>query len=82
VYFTKRISPLGDEVLRLKTFAVIDEAFSQRRKTLRQALANWAGSPVLAEQYLVAAGIDPSKRGEALNINDFVLIAKQGPDAV
>ena len=82
VYFTKRISPLGDEALRLKTFAVIDEAFSQRRKTLRQALANWAGSPVLAEQYLVAAGIDPSKRGEALNINDFVLIAKQGPDAV
>ena len=76
VYFTKRVTPLGDEALRLKTFAVIDEAFSQRRKTLRQALANWAGSPALAEQCLVAAGIDPSKRGEALNINDFVAIAK------
>jgi 16S rRNA (adenine1518-N6/adenine1519-N6)-dimethyltransferase len=82
VYFTKRITPLGDEALRLKTFAVIDEAFSQRRKTLRQALANWAGSPVLAEQYLVAAGIDPSKRGEALEINDFVAIAKQVPDVL
>jgi 16S rRNA (adenine1518-N6/adenine1519-N6)-dimethyltransferase len=76
VYFTKRVTPLGDEALRLKTFAVIDEAFSQRRKTLRQALANWAGSPALAEQCLVAAGIDPSKRGEALNIYDFVAIAK------
>jgi len=76
VYFTKRVTPLGDEALRLKTFAVIDEAFSQRRKTLRQALANWAGSPALAEQCLVAAGIDPAKRGEALNIYDFVAIAK------
>jgi len=76
VFFTKRVTPLGDEALRLKTFAVIDEAFSQRRKTLRQALANWAGSPALAEQCLVAAGIDPSKRGEALNIYDFVAIAK------
>ena len=76
VYFTKRVTPLGDEALRLKTFAVIDEAFSQRRKTLRQALANWAGSPALAEQCLVDAGIDPAKRGEALNIYDFVAIAK------
>jgi 16S rRNA (adenine1518-N6/adenine1519-N6)-dimethyltransferase len=82
VYFTKRITPLGDESLRLKTFAVIDEAFSQRRKTLRQALAKWAGSPVQAEQYLISAGIDPSMRGEALDINDFVAIAKQVPDAL
>jgi len=82
VYFTKRVTPLGDEALRLKTFAVIDEAFSQRRKTLRQALANWAGSPALAEGYLVAAGIDPSKRGEALDISDFVAIAKQVHDAI
>jgi len=82
VYFTKRITPLGNEALRLKTFAVIDEAFSQRRKTLRQALAKWAGSPVQAEQYLISAGIDPSMRGEALDINDFVAIAKQVPDAL
>jgi 16S rRNA (adenine1518-N6/adenine1519-N6)-dimethyltransferase len=82
VYFTKRNTPLGDEALRLKTFAVIDEAFSQRRKTLRQALAKWAGSPVQAEQYLISAGIDPSKRGEALDINDFVAIAMQVPNAL
>jgi len=76
VYFVKRATPLGDEALRLSTFAVIDEAFAQRRKTLRQALANWAGTPALAEQALLAAGIDPTKRGEALTILEFVSIAK------
>ena len=76
VYFIKRVTPLGDEALRLDTFQVIDEAFAQRRKTLRQALANWAGSPALAEEILLRAGIDPTKRGEALTILDFVSIAK------
>jgi 16S rRNA (adenine1518-N6/adenine1519-N6)-dimethyltransferase len=76
VYFIKRVTPLGDEALRLDTFQVIDEAFAQRRKTLRQALANWAGSPAFAEEILLRAGIDPTKRGEALTILDFVSIAK------
>ena len=76
VYFVKREVPLGSEELRLETFAVIDNAFSQRRKTLRQALATWAGTPSLAEEILVKAGIDPTKRGEALTILDFVAIAK------
>jgi 16S rRNA (adenine1518-N6/adenine1519-N6)-dimethyltransferase len=76
VYFVKREIPLGTEELRLETFAVIDNAFSQRRKTLRQALAGWAGTPALAEEILVRAGIDPTKRGEALTILDFVAIAK------
>jgi 16S rRNA (adenine1518-N6/adenine1519-N6)-dimethyltransferase len=76
VYFVKREVPLGSEELRLETFAVIDNAFSQRRKTLRQALASWAGTPTLAEEILVKAGIDPTKRGEALTILDFVAIAK------
>ena len=76
VYFLKREVPLGSEELRLETFAVIDNAFSQRRKTLRQALASWAGTPALAEEILVKAGIDPTKRGEALTILDFVAIAK------
>ncbi len=76
VYFVKREVPLGSEELRLETFAVIDNAFSQRRKTLRQALASWAGTPALAEEILVRAGIDPTKRGEALTILDFVAIAK------
>lgn len=56
-------------------FAVIDAAFAQRRKTLRSALATWAGSPVLAEQALRAAGVDPSLRGERLAIEQFAAIA-------
>ena len=75
-YFAKRAEPLGDEQLRLATFAVVDAAFSQRRKTLRQALASWAGSPDAAERLLRAAGIDPQARGEALEIGQFVAIAR------
>ncbi|MEY3406572.1 MAG: hypothetical protein RLZZ556_644, partial [Actinomycetota bacterium] len=76
VYFEKRPKPLGDEALRLKTFEVIDEAFAQRRKTLRQALAKFAGSADRAESLLVAAGVSPSQRGEELSIFEFMQIAK------
>ncbi len=78
VYFAKRQTPLGDETLRLATFAVIDSAFAQRRKTLRQALANWAGNPASAEAALLKAGVDPQARGEQLSIDEFVKIAKAG----
>jgi len=76
VYFEKRAQPIGDDALRLRVFEAIDAAFGQRRKTLRQALGDWAGSPAQAEQILVAAGIDPQQRGEQLNIADFVSIAQ------
>ncbi|MDE2592130.1 MAG: 16S rRNA (adenine(1518)-N(6)/adenine(1519)-N(6))-dimethyltransferase RsmA [Actinomycetales bacterium] len=76
VYFAKRDQPLGDEKLRLAVFDAIDAAFSQRRKTLRQALADWAGNAVEAERILKAAGIDPQKRGEQLDVHDFVKIAR------
>lgn len=56
-------------------FAAIDAAFSQRRKTLRSALASWAGSPAEAEDILRAAGIDPSRRGETLTIEEFAHVA-------
>ena len=76
VYFAKRPTQLGDEALRLAVFEAIDAAFAQRRKTLRQALADWAGSAADAERILVAAGVDPKLRGEQLDIHDFVRIAK------
>ena len=63
---------------REETFAVVDAAFSQRRKTLRSALAAWAGSPGAAEEALRAAGVDPSLRGEALGIAEFARIAAAG----
>ena len=56
-------------------FAVVDAAFAQRRKTLRAALAGWAGSPASAQERLVAAGIDPSARGETLDTAAFVRLA-------
>jgi 16S rRNA (adenine1518-N6/adenine1519-N6)-dimethyltransferase len=64
---------------REAVFAVIDAAFSQRRKTLRSALAGWAGSAAAAEQILRAAGVDPSLRGEALGIAEFIAIAGARP---
>jgi 16S rRNA (adenine1518-N6/adenine1519-N6)-dimethyltransferase len=76
VYFAKREDALGDEELRLATFAAADAAFGQRRKTLRQALADWAGSPAEAERILIAAGISPQARGEELDVHQFVAIAK------
>ena len=76
VYFAKREVPLGEESLRAETFGAIDAAFSQRRKTLRQALASWASSAAVAEQILLKAGIDPSKRGEELDVHQFVAMAK------
>lgn len=56
-------------------FRVIDVAFAQRRKTLRAALAPWAGSPSAAEDTLRKAGVDPSARGESLDVTAFARIA-------
>ncbi|HEY7324077.1 MAG TPA: 16S rRNA (adenine(1518)-N(6)/adenine(1519)-N(6))-dimethyltransferase RsmA [Streptosporangiaceae bacterium] len=58
-----------------ETFAVIDAAFAQRRKTLRAALASWAGSAATAEAVLRSVDVDPGLRGEALNVEDFARIA-------
>lgn len=64
---------------REDVFAVIDAAFGQRRKTLRAALAGWAGSPAAAETSLRAAGVDPGARGETLDVTAFARIAEQRP---
>ena len=62
-------------VSRQDVFACIDAAFAQRRKTLRAALAEWAGSAQQAEEALVAAGIDPRTRGEVLDVHGFIALA-------
>lgn len=66
-----------DEDYRKRVFEVIDAAFAQRRKTLRSALSGWAGSPAESERRLVAAGIDPTARGETLDTAAFVRLAAQ-----
>ena len=77
VSFTRRETP-GDEELRKKVFAIIDLAFAQRRKMLRSALSSMYGGSGAAEKVLSAAGIDPTLRGEALDIAAFCKIAQQG----
>jgi 16S rRNA (adenine1518-N6/adenine1519-N6)-dimethyltransferase len=74
VYFEKREEEFPQQ-LRSEVFRVIDGAFAQRRKTLRQALADWAGSPAEAERLLIEAGISPQVRGEDLIVDDFVRLA-------
>lgn len=70
-----------DSDLRARTFAAIDAAFAQRRKTLRSALSSWAGSAPQAEALLRAADIDPGLRGERCGIDDFVRLAQAGEQA-
>lgn len=70
-----RHPPLGSEVERLNTFAVIDQAFSQRRKMLRSVLADLCGGNSQAESILNSIGVDPTLRGESLTIHDFLKIA-------
>lgn len=68
--------PIGSEELRTVTFALIDAAFGKRRKMLRAALAGLIGSSAKAEAVLAKAGIDPTARGESLDITQFAEIAK------
>ncbi|MTD54798.1 16S rRNA (adenine(1518)-N(6)/adenine(1519)-N(6))-dimethyltransferase RsmA [Amycolatopsis pithecellobii] len=75
VAFERATAPASD-VDRDAVFAVIDAAFAQRRKTLRSALASWAGSAEQAGAVLRAAGVDPGTRGEQLTINEFVRVAE------
>ena len=76
VKFTRH-KPLGDETLRKLTFELVDRAFGQRRKMLRSIYADLAGGSAQAEQLLIASGIEPTIRGEALTIDDFLAIARQ-----
>ena len=73
--FFKRHEPLGDELTRKKVFALIDAAFSQRRKMIRSSMSSVFGER--AESLIQSAGIDPTLRGEALDIQAYCKIARQ-----
>jgi 16S rRNA (adenine1518-N6/adenine1519-N6)-dimethyltransferase len=74
VAFTRH-DPPATAASREEVFALVDAAFAQRRKTLRAALAGWAGSAPEAERLLRAAGIDPGARGESLGVAEFARLA-------
>ncbi len=67
---------LGTEAERLATFAIIDAAFQQRRKMLRQSLAETLGGSAAASERMISAGVDPTARGEQLTVQDFLAIAR------
>jgi 16S rRNA (adenine1518-N6/adenine1519-N6)-dimethyltransferase len=73
VRLIRRPPPPGAQ--RRDVFELIDAAFAQRRKMLRSALASWAGSAASAEAVLRTAGIDPTARGETLDVATFARLA-------
>jgi len=76
IAFERRAEDLESEELRLATFALVDGAFQQRRKMLRQSLSGVLGDSTQAAAVLSKAGIDPTERGEQLTVNDFLAIAR------
>ncbi|KAB7761482.1 16S rRNA (adenine(1518)-N(6)/adenine(1519)-N(6))-dimethyltransferase [Mycolicibacterium mucogenicum] len=66
-----------DDSFRSQVFDLIDIAFAQRRKTSRNAFAEWAGSGNASAERLLAASIDPARRGETLAIADFVRLLQR-----
>ncbi|PIE20346.1 MAG: 16S rRNA (adenine(1518)-N(6)/adenine(1519)-N(6))-dimethyltransferase [Arachnia propionica] len=73
VRLTRR-EPPATTASRQQVFRLVDAAFAQRRKMLRAALAPVLG-PSSAE-IIQAAGIDPTSRGERLQVTDFAAIAE------
>jgi 16S rRNA (adenine1518-N6/adenine1519-N6)-dimethyltransferase len=61
-----------DKAFRQDVFKLVDIAFAQRRKTSRNAFVEWAGSGNESASRLLAASIDPARRGETLTVDEFV----------
>jgi 16S rRNA (adenine1518-N6/adenine1519-N6)-dimethyltransferase len=72
-----RRPPPPTSASREQVFAVIDAAFAQRRKMMRSALAGVVGSSAAASAVLESAGVDPTARGEVLQVQDFARVAEQ-----
>ncbi|WP_029149256.1 16S rRNA (adenine(1518)-N(6)/adenine(1519)-N(6))-dimethyltransferase RsmA [Microbacterium indicum] len=77
VGFERAAEAMGSEEERAATFRLVDFAFQQRRKMLRQALSGaLGGSAAASSEVLERAGVDPTARGEQLTIADFLRIAR------
>lgn len=76
VGFDRDAEPRGTEEQRLRTFRIVDAAFQQRRKMLRQALSGvLGGTAAEASTVLERASVDPTLRGEQLTVDDYARIA-------
>lgn len=76
VGYRKRDTPIGTETERIRTFALVNAAFAQRRKMIRQALQGVLGPLDRTVAVLEAAGIDPTLRAEQLHIEKYLAIAR------
>jgi 16S rRNA (adenine1518-N6/adenine1519-N6)-dimethyltransferase len=70
-----------DDAFRKQVFELIDIAFAQRRKTVRNAFLEWAGSGNESAQRVLSASIDPARRGETLTAADFVRLLERSGTA-
>lgn len=69
--------PVAVEEARL--WRVVDEAFAQRRKTMRNALRRLGLPAAAASDLLRSAGLDPAARAETLTLEDFARLAEGVP---
>ena len=69
----------GTEAERERVGELVDAAFGQRRKMLRQALSELFGSSAAATAALEAAELDPTARGEQLGLPEFLRLARAAP---
>jgi 16S rRNA (adenine1518-N6/adenine1519-N6)-dimethyltransferase len=77
VGFDRRDDAIGTEEERVLTFSIVDAAFQQRRKMLRQSLGQLLGGSAAATDAMTAAGVAPTARGEELTVHDFLRIARE-----
>lgn len=76
VSYERRSEPRGSEAERQLTFDLVNAAFAQRRKMLRQALQPVLGPLDRTVAIVEAAGVDPTVRAEQLGIVEFLAIAR------
>jgi 16S rRNA (adenine1518-N6/adenine1519-N6)-dimethyltransferase len=73
--------PVSGPISRRRVFEVIEAGFSQRRKTMRNALrgAGWALGDV--ERALRSVGVEATTRAEQLSLSDFAAVARALPSS-
>jgi 16S rRNA (adenine1518-N6/adenine1519-N6)-dimethyltransferase len=64
------------DVERVALFAVVNEGFAERRKTMANALRRLGRDPASAAEVLRTVGLDPSARAERLGLDDFARITE------
>jgi 16S rRNA (adenine1518-N6/adenine1519-N6)-dimethyltransferase len=75
VSLSRRPAPAVDVSSPTLLFELVHAGFAQRRKMLRRSLRPVLGDR--ADSVLVAAGVDPSLRAEALELDDWASVAQE-----